>query len=176
MADARPSSHHANARLRSWLLFALVLAGLWVVLAEGARGLFFAAPVLALALYLRHVLPMPFVLSHLRPWALLAFLPYFLAQSIIGGVDVAWRALRPGLPIAPDLFSYPCRLKSEGARVFMAQVASLLPGTLACRVGQQTLLMHVINGTREAFIRDMQDLERRTARLFGEELEATHDA
>lgn len=36
--------------------------------------------------------------------------PFFLWHSLNGGVDVAWRAFHPRLPITPELIEYPLRL------------------------------------------------------------------
>jgi multicomponent Na+:H+ antiporter subunit E len=146
-----------------------LVLGLWLILAEGSiASLLFAAPVLALALGARLVMPTPIALNRLRPFTLLAFLPYFISRSVLGGLDVTWRALRPGTHIDPAMYNYPTFLRADGARVFMALVASLMPGTLACQAGESSLQMHVISGTREEFIREMQRLEAWTARLFGE--------
>ncbi len=38
------------------------------------------------------------------------FLGYFLWQSVMGGIDVAWRAFHPRLPLAPGLYRYKLRL------------------------------------------------------------------
>lgn len=151
-----------------WFI-SLMLLALWLILAEGAiASLLFALPVLFLALWARLMMPTPLALNHLRPLSLLLFVPYFISRSVLGGLDVAWRALRPGTHIDPALFIYPTMLRTEGARVFMALVASLMPGTLACQAGETSLQMHVISGTREQFIREMQRLETWTAKLFGE--------
>lgn len=162
--------------VRNWTVFGLFLGVFWLILAEGnLAGLWFALPVLLLAMLIRKAMPFPLVLNRIRPGALLRFLPYFIWQSVLGGLDVTWRAFRPDLPIDPNLYRYPYRLRSEGARVFMAQMISLMPGTLACRVGEQHLSVHALTGSRDQFLRDTAQLERRVSAIFGETTEHRHD-
>ncbi|MEJ2604459.1 MAG: Na+/H+ antiporter subunit E, partial [Gammaproteobacteria bacterium] len=40
---------------------------------------------------------------------LLLFLPWFIHQSLAGAVDVAIRALRPAMPLAPGVIHYDLR-------------------------------------------------------------------
>lgn len=157
-------------------MLAAALLVCWAILVEGLlNGWWYALLVVGCALLLRAAMPIPLSLTSVRVWLLFLFLPRFVWDSFIGGLDVAWRAFHPGLPIEPALYSYPFRVKSEGARVFLSQVISLMPGTLACCVGSQRLIVHVLSGSREDFIRETAAVELRAARIFGETLEeSTH--
>lgn len=70
----------------------------------------------------------------------------FPGQSILAGVDVAWRALHPGLPLRPGFVAVPLRLPPGTARDAFCMMASLLPGTLPVGTGEDaTLLVHCLD-------------------------------
>lgn len=152
--------------LRPVLARAIGLAAIWWALAEGS----WYSPVLATtaiaaatAASLRLVPPGSW---RWRPTGLLRFVPFFLRQSILGGVDVARRALDPRLPIAPGFLSYRFRLPPGPARVFFANTLSLLPGTLSTQLGADALRVHVLDLHRPVR-RNAAELEARVADLFG---------
>lgn len=80
-----------------------------------------------------------------RPFPLLRLTALFLRESVVSGVDVAWRAFSPGLKIDPGLMSYETDLEREGSRVLFANMLSLLPGTLCCKLDGRTLTIHALN-------------------------------
>jgi multicomponent Na+:H+ antiporter subunit E len=73
---------------------------------------------------------LPEVKVQLRLLSLAMFTLHFLRQSARSGVEVAWRAFDPRLPINPGFVVYPCRLRSAGSRSAFCALSSLLPGTL----------------------------------------------
>ncbi len=103
---------------------------------------------------------------------MLRFVPYFLIESVRGGVDVASRVMRPRLRIAPGISTYDLRLTSVNARVFFLDSVSLLPGTLSADLRGARLYVHAldINDDIDAALRR---LEAQIADLFGEPLEQT---
>lgn len=87
------------------------------------------------------------------------FLPFFLAQSALGGWDVALRAMRPSLPIDPGFIQFGLQLQTDTARVFFAWTVSLLPGTVSARLESDSLRIHVL--TRSDDVKDrLQKLEK----------------
>jgi multicomponent Na+:H+ antiporter subunit E len=56
----------------------------------------------------------------------------FPLQSITAGIDVAWRAFDPRLPLRPGFVVYRSRLAPGTARNAFTTLTSLLPGTLPC--------------------------------------------
>ncbi|TVQ33385.1 MAG: cation transporter [Phycisphaeraceae bacterium] len=104
-----------------------------------------------------------------RPAGLITFAPYFLWQSLMGGTDVARRALSPKLPISPGVFEMDLRLKREPARVFLIWTVSLLPGTAGIGLNEQRMRIHVLNtdAPNESRLRRLEDA---VASLFGERL------
>jgi multicomponent Na+:H+ antiporter subunit E len=146
------------------LLWRIALfAVLWLLLTEGAAGAWLVgAPAVLLAAAVSIALLPPISLA----WSeLLRFGPFFLARSLQGGVDVAWRALHPALPIAPALVDYPLRLPPGLPRVVMINTISLLPGTLTVNVDEDRLTVHVLDG-RKNYLTEFEILENRVARLF----------
>jgi multicomponent Na+:H+ antiporter subunit E len=95
----------------------------------------------------------------------LLLLPFFLWQSVSGGVDVALRALKPRMPLAPTVFDYRLRLPPGPAPVTMASLVSLMPGTLATVSGTR-LRVHVLDATR-GYEDELELLEAQVAWVFG---------
>lgn len=110
-------------------------------------------------------------LSPARSWrwrwtAMPRFLALFTWYSLAGGVDVASRACRPGLPLAPAMLPFTYRLPPGTARTFFANVVSLSPGTLSADWRGDTLLVHVLS--RHAPVqRQLERMESAVGRLFG---------
>jgi multicomponent Na+:H+ antiporter subunit E len=65
-----------------------------------------------------------------RVAALAGLVPRFLYQSVSAGVDVAWRALDPRLPVQPGFVHYQPRLPPGPGRSAFCTITSLFPGTL----------------------------------------------
>jgi multicomponent Na+:H+ antiporter subunit E len=140
-------------------LFAL----LWWVLTEGQPG---SWPLGALFAVMATALSLS--LSRPAPWSALGFarfVPFFLWWSLRGGVDVAWRACAPSLPIAPGMLTYRLRLPPGRARIFMTAVISLLPGTLSAEIVRNRLFVHVLD-QRASTEADLAALETRVAGIF----------
>jgi multicomponent Na+:H+ antiporter subunit E len=106
-----------------------------------------------------------------RLLAALAFVPFFLWQSLKGGLDVAWRVMRPRMRIAPGIHTYPLRLANASARVVLLNTLSLLPGTLSADLRGDLLTVHALDASDGALLdADIARLERRIGMLFGERL------
>jgi multicomponent Na+:H+ antiporter subunit E len=93
------------------------------------------------------------------------FVPYFVYCSATSGVDVSRRALDPRLPLTPGRLHYRLRLPAGTARVFLANVISLLQGTLSADMRGDTLVVHVLDTTLP-ILRRLQRLEAIVASLF----------
>ncbi len=154
-------SHHRRARF--WLLACAVL---WWVMSEGDVSSWTVgvpAVLVATTAVLALTSSQPADVS-LR--GLAAFVPYFVWRSLVGGVDVAMRALRTSLPVSPSLATYRTRLPADGsARVFFVSVIGLLPGTLATDLQADTVSVHLLGGTLDAA--GLERLEAHVAHIFG---------
>jgi multicomponent Na+:H+ antiporter subunit E len=107
--------------------------------------------------------------TRLSPPALVAFAQRFFRLSIVAGVDVAWRALDPRLPLRPGYVVYQSQLPEGRARNTFCTLASLLPGTLpADRDRSGALVIHCLDIDQPvtAQLAEDEDLFRRA---LGEE-------
>jgi multicomponent Na+:H+ antiporter subunit E len=142
------------------------LVAAWWVIAEGRPdGLPVAVGAAAVAgLVRRRLGPGPF--RPIRPIGLLRFVPYFLWESLRGGVDVALRAIRPRLALSPHLIEHPVGLPGGPARTLFAGVLSLLPGTLTAELDGDRLTIHAL--THDATLADrVRRLERLAGAVYG---------
>ncbi|SDB59182.1 multicomponent Na+:H+ antiporter subunit E [Desulfonatronum thiosulfatophilum] len=149
------------------LLFRVAVFGLlWWVLTQGGSplsGLGIIAILSASVLSLRMIPPGAW---NWRFSALIRFGPYFLHQSLLGGLDVAYRALRPRMDLKPVVITHILRLESEPARVFFVWVVSLLPGTAGVDLQYDTVSVHVLDESI-ADAQKLRELEDRIDDLFG---------
>lgn len=143
-------------------LHGLLFAALWGIL-SGGKGWAFGVPVVLLAATVSCAL-VPATRISLA--GLMRFVPYFAWNSLRGGIDVASRAVHPHMPIDPALLRYELQLDDAVARVVMANVVTLLPGTLSADLQGSVLLVHVLNAGGP-FPEAFRLLEGRVADLFG---------
>jgi multicomponent Na+:H+ antiporter subunit E len=99
-----------------------------------------------------------------RPLGALQFLAYFIWTSLVGGVDVARRALAPKLDIEPELQVFELEASAASVALFIGTL-SLVPGTLCAEVDSGRVTVHVIDRKQDITGR-LGALERRVARVF----------
>ncbi len=142
------------------MLFSLI----WLILVDANwDSWLFAVPVVLISTYVSILLLPSFSISII---GLIRFIPYFLWHSLRGGLDVAIRVFQIKLQISPAIVSYQWRLPPGISRVFMANVTSLLPGTLSVELEDELLYVHVLDESIDYFT-DMQELEERIAQMLG---------
>jgi multicomponent Na+:H+ antiporter subunit E len=66
-------------------------------------------------------------------------------EIIIANFDVAYRVVHPKMPIKPGIVIIKTRLKSDIAKMVLANSITLTPGTFTLDVVDDTLLIHWIN-------------------------------
>lgn len=125
----------AMARGAGFLGFWLLLIGPDPV--DLAAGLFAAAAATWTSLRL-----LPPSGGRLRYAALTRLALRFGQGSIMGGVDVARRALSVRLPLRPGFVVYPVRLPPGPARNLFCAFTSALPGTLPAGVDEHDALVY----------------------------------
>lgn len=142
---------------------ALLFSLLWWSLTDAAAGSWWiGAPAVACAVIISATLVPPPGLV----WReVMGFVPFFLWHSLKGGVDVAWRAFHPRMPITPELVEYPLRLPPGLPRVVLVNTVSLLPGTLGAELAGQVLKVHVLD-RQAGFLAELEALEQRVGRMF----------
>jgi len=152
---AHPVSRYAAA--------AIALFGLWILLtstvfdeylfggaAPGSAWQEVAAGVvvsLLLAFWARRYLPV-MGLSMFSPkrWLVLSlYVPVFFYACVKANLDVAYRAVHPKMPIHPGVVAIRTTLKSDVAKLMLANSITLTPGTLTVDVSGDTLFIHWIN-------------------------------
>lgn len=158
---ARTPPRLADAAVRG-----AILTFIWWVLTEGSwRAPLLAGGVVVAALAVSLLL-VPAVAWRLPINALFHFVPWFLTQSLRGGLDVAGRALHPRMPVDPGFIEYELALASGAARATFTAILSLLPGTVSVQLTtERTVRIHVLDTA--GFDADrLHELEHRVALLF----------
>jgi multicomponent Na+:H+ antiporter subunit E len=84
------------------------------------------------------------LLNPVRWFWLLVYIPVFAWQCLKSNIDVALRVLSPGLQIKPGIVKIKTTLKSDIARVFLANSITLTPGTMTVELKDDTLYIHWI--------------------------------
>lgn len=171
-----PDSNSATATLalqmRRPVERVLLFTAVWFVVVEAdMESWLFGAAFIAVATVASLRLT-PVRQWRVRPMAALRYAAFFAHQSVAGGFDVAMRAIRPSMPIDPDLLRYRLRLEPDHARVLLADTVSLLPGTLSAGIEGDSLMMHVLDCGLEVEA-STRSVEERIADLFGIELPET---
>jgi multicomponent Na+:H+ antiporter subunit E len=70
----------------------------------------------------------------------------FLVQSVAAGIDVAWRAFHPRLPLHPGFVSYRPQLSPGPRQNAFCTVTSLVPGTLPSGTDESgALVVHCLD-------------------------------
>jgi multicomponent Na+:H+ antiporter subunit E len=167
LADATLPS--AGSKPLRWTTRLVLFALLWLVLVgTDPVSWIVGVPAVLLASYAAARLS-TLVGADPRPLRLIAFVPFFVWESVLGGMDVARRVLAPRLRIDPALVSYRPRLKDPAAQVVFLDTISLLPGTLSADIRNGLVQVHALDGD-PAMVAGLERLEARVARLFGEEV------
>lgn len=96
---------------------------------------------------------------------LLRFVPFFIWESLRGGIDVALRTLAPRMRIRPGLATYRTALRRQDARVFFANCVCLLPGTLAADLNGDRLDIHMLDAASDP-VGELRRLELPVARVY----------
>ncbi len=139
----KPAAETAHSPAWSGLERGALLFVLWIALMPSAKpadlGVGLIAAALASWTSLRLLPPQA---GHLRLVALLAFVPHFLWQSVLAGVDVARRALSPRMPLRPGFVECPVGFPPGLARNEFVSITSLMPGSLPVGETDDTIVFH----------------------------------
>jgi len=107
--------------------------------------------------------------GHLNLRGLLAFAPHFLWQSVLAGMDVARRALKPRMVLHPGFVVFPVGFHPGLARNEFASITSLMPGSVPIDETEQAIIYHTLDISRP-FVQQMAEEERllKTALIAGD--------
>jgi multicomponent Na+:H+ antiporter subunit E len=129
---------------------------LWIVLSS-AKFDFFA---FGTVLFLSTLTPKLFTLQtgsfNIKAFAL--FVLFFIVNSFKGALQVSKLALSPSHCLSPFIYELPLRTRFTFTGVMLANVYSLMPGTVAIDIKSDTLTLHILDETLfdEAFLLDVQ--------------------
>jgi multicomponent Na+:H+ antiporter subunit E len=150
---------------RHAILSLLVFASLWWLLSGGDPGSWLIGiPAVLAAGWAAHRLGAGGRWT-ISASGVLRFLPFFLWESLRGGIGVARRSLAPRLRIQPGFTLYRTGLRQPGARVFFANCVCLLPGTLAANLQSDLLTVHMLDAELDQQL-ELQRLERAVALIY----------
>ncbi|MFT6897574.1 MAG: multicomponent Na+:H+ antiporter subunit E [Paraglaciecola sp.] len=100
-------------------------------------------------------------------YGLAGFMPFFIIQSVKGGIDTARHALAPNMSLAPGFVEYTYRYLPLGrSREVFVNTLSLLPGSLSVEIHSESLLVHFLN-INAVQTSDLIACEKKVASLFG---------
>ena len=132
-----------------YVIFFLISAGLWLLLTLTVKIDSIIAG--AIVVILSTVIfggyftsrPVKFLQPHRIFWFIL-YIPFFIWYMIKANVDVAYRVLHPERPIKPGIVKIKTILKTDIAKVFLANSITLTPGTMTCDIDGEFLYIHWI--------------------------------
>lgn len=149
MSRTLTSSHKKWAgtvrRVRGFIVHLIAYLVIWMIITAGdVESLLFGVPFSLLAAASAVFMSRPGS-WRFSPLGLAKFTIYFLQNSIIGGVDVALRAIKPSMPLNPGFVSFEFRLPCDFSRALLADTVSLLPGTLSAGFTRDSVYLHVLD-------------------------------
>ncbi|WP_255196762.1 Na+/H+ antiporter subunit E [Halorarius litoreus] len=171
---------------RKWPIVGLVLAVLWLfvrgvhldaVAGEFLIGLAVGMPV---AYVLRQFYQPEFTMGRTvqaAPWAV-RYVAVFMYELLTANVDVAYRVLRPSMPIDPDIIAVPLRVESDAAVTTIANSITLTPGTLTMDHDSETntLYVHAIAGDVDSVVDPIRTWEDYALYIFDEDADPSDPA
>ena len=164
------STHEPSEFLRRFAAFPsrlLVFGAFWWILTDGATtwdAWAIGVPAIVAAAATSAALLPPTGWS----WTgALRFSAFFVVESVRGALDVARRALAPRMPIAPDVERHALAVEPEFAQVAVANISSLLPGSLAIELDEHRLEIHTLDALHPSARRSVARTEEEIAVLLG---------
>ncbi len=107
----------------------------------------------------------------LEAWRFILYIPWVLKEIVLSTLHVTWLSLHPAMrkKITPRIVNFKTRLKSDAARVTLANSITLTPGTITVRVEGDVYTVHALSDKVASGLPG--EMEDRIARIFTEERE-----
>lgn len=137
-------------RVKAFLISVVLLTTLWLLLTRPfSVGEFVVGAVAATIISLVSIGSLD-ILGAIRTGprafvAALAFLAVFLVALVRANLDVAFRVLKPSLPIAPGIVRIQTSLSTPLARALLANAITLTPGTITVETRDDIFYVHWIS-------------------------------
>ncbi len=106
------------------------------------------------------------VLNPVRFFWLVVYTVTFLAYMVRANFDVAYRVLNINMPIRPGIVKVRTRLKTDMARIFLANSITLTPGTLSVDCVGDRLYVHWINIVSADPVKETEIIVKRFEQLL----------
>lgn len=169
MLTTYPSKNDRSGRWRQLAGWSLVYAALWALLSHNqgwSVGWLFIVTAAYCSQKLGAALP-SIAWQHLP-----AFLAFFISKLMIGGVDVALRTITTAPTSRAGWVRYSLTTCDTRIQLLLSALLGLVPGTLAARIDQQSLVIHCLD-TDMDWQSDTAALESLLCRLMSTEQETT---
>ncbi|MEC4089410.1 Na+/H+ antiporter subunit E [Pseudoalteromonas rubra] len=175
-------THCYNSDKRTLLIRALIFSALWLLLTKGAWSSWvIGIVVVPVSVWMSMRLfndtshntarsNGKVVTGQFHYVRLLRLLPYFLLNSLKGGIQTARLAFARRVSMQPGTVLYPLRLPPGHAQLWFIHLISLLPGTLSAQLRGDSLLVHMLEVTEGNYM-DVIDCEQKIAYLFDLEID-----
>ncbi len=128
--------------IKSLKVFTIYFAT-WLILSGGVMALFPFVFITLLSIITPYIFTLNYGDISFRAIAKLIFL--FFIYSLKGGVQVAVFALKPRLKLQPHIYHYPLKTKSQFATSMLANLYSVMPGTISMGYNDSTLTLHILD-------------------------------
>lgn len=102
-------------------------------------------------------------------WRFILYVPWILKEILMSTLHVTWLALHPAMKeqVAPRIVTFKTRLRSDLARVTLANSITLTPGTITIRVEDDIFTVHALSDKVAAGLPG--EMEDRIAYIFAED-------
>ena len=97
------------------------------------------------------------------------YTPWLVKEILLSTLHVTWLALHPSMKekIAPRIVTFKTTLKSDVARVALANSITLTPGTITIRMEDDVFTVHALSDKVASGLPG--EMEERISRIFAEE-------
>ncbi|QOG13151.1 Na+/H+ antiporter subunit E [Arcobacter sp. FWKO B] len=123
-------------------LFAIYLA-VWIVLSGGKLDFFALFFISALSIGTPFVFRLDYKEFNLK--GILELAIFFIIYSIKSGFMVAKLAIKPNLHLKPIIYEMTLKTKTPFASSMLANIYSLMPGTVSMGMYDDKLILHIID-------------------------------
>jgi Multisubunit Na+/H+ antiporter, MnhE subunit len=100
----------------------------------------------------------------------ITYIPWLVYQIILSNIHVAYLALSPKMPIAPQILRFSTKLESDISWVTLANSITLTPGTITMDIREGEFFVHALS-KKVADDLNTGEMEDRIAHIF---MEADH--